>query len=581
MKLTEKVPQLQRGMDWSNIFSEDGEEEGRWEIKSGGTRTTFLQALEGSYTPAIAYAFTVNYILGVGVLGMPYAFLKAGVVLASATIILTSLITYATVIWVANAAYWGMQARVLQRGNPFRSPIQLQRHTDESGNAADSVMSRSSSSSSLVDRIETHFNYSSIGQLDDSPSRAALARSKSRSPRRRTTPRATQQEAPEVEPEVSQLVQEFLGGRAQSCFQVALALLTYSGLVAYTQVFVQSFVSQLWRGTGPLLPTVFFSLAVVPLSCLNLEEQVHGQVVMSVLRFVSLALLFVGLLVAIYMPSPDAAHKPAFAQSGPDMPLANLSGFGLMFSTGVFSQLFQHSVPGLMRPLSAEHKGRVPQIFAWALISTCTCYIATGVIACWHLGSEIQQSVNLNFVGFTWGLPQGSRFEGAAKTVSMLVVLFPAMDTISIFPLIANTLGSNLHTSFPLLLKAPAERLQKLWGVAASEEAPADQLAAEIRMSEVLWRVLASVPPIVASMFITDLSLTLQLAGICGVVVALVIPALLQIAVARRVADTSLVLPIHPYQVGSGELLPKCVIVFSVLAIAVCLWQLLPMLAKA
>ena len=339
---------------------------------------------------------------------------------------------------------------------------------------------------------------------------------------------------------------------------------------------MQSFVSQLWRGAGPLLPTAFFALAVVPLSCLNLEEQVKGQVIMSVLRFLSLTTLFFGMLVAIYVPS--SAHEPAFPQSGRDMPLVDASGFGLMLSTGVFSQLFQHSVPGLVRPLSTEHKAYVPQIFAWALISTCTCYVATGVTACWHLGSEIRQSVNLNFVGFTWGLPEGSRYVGAAKMVSMLVVLFPAMDTISIFPLIANTLGSNLHSSFPLLLKAPAAWLQEVLG--KDPESPADLVAAEIKMSEVLWRVLAAVPPIAASVYITDLSLTLQLAGICGVVVALVVPALLQMAVTRRVEDTPLVLPIHPYQFGAGDVLPKCVIVFSVLAIGVCMWQLLlPVLA--
>lgn len=478
-------------------------------------------------------------------------------------------------------------------------------------------------------------------------------------------------------------------------------LLTFSGLMAYTQVFIQSFASQIWGGSGTLLPTIFFTLAVVPLSCLNLEEQVRGQVVMSVLRFVSLSTLFFGLLVAIYMPSSAKQHEdPAFPESGQDVPLVHPAGFGLMFSTGVFSQLFQHSVPGLIRPLSAENKARVPAIFAGALASTCVCYIATGATACYHLGTEIQQSVNLNFVvraymrcvlvcmahssalphsqaperpphghcccsvlapasqvgrallkanyqssppphlhtpthsrersqphpraGVRMGacarvsLPRGGQervHAGGTSYVplycstspaaccvpqvrinrsSLPQVLFPALDTISIFPLIANTLGSNLHTSFPALLTGPAQFLIRrfsrftptgadLQGQGQGQPPSKAALAsAEVRAAEVLWRVLASVPPVVASIFITDLSLTLQLAGICGVVVALVIPALLQIAVTRRVADTPLVLPIHPYQFcGSGEVGPKAVIMFSVLAITVCVWQLLPMLATA
>jgi len=236
-------------MDWSNVFSEDGEEEGKWEIKMG-SRMAFLRSLEGNYTPGIAYAFTVNYILGVGVLGMPYAFLKAGVLLASATIILTSLITYATVMWVANAAHWGMQAKVLQRGNPFRSPSWTSSRPNAAAAEEESAvvesgmgigMSRSSSTTSLVDRLDTaHYGYASLsstgsatGAAEDflsSPSRRGKSKGKSnsnsRSPRRRASPRAvpapkrSQQEAPEAEPEVVELVQEFLGSRAKVVFQV-------------------------------------------------------------------------------------------------------------------------------------------------------------------------------------------------------------------------------------------------------------------------------------------------------------------------------------------------------------------------
>jgi amino acid permease len=199
-----------------------------------------------------------------------------------------------------------------------------------------------------------------------------------------------------------------------------------------------------------------------------------------------------------------------------------------MFTTAIFSQLFQHSVPGLIAPLSAEHKKYVPTIFKAALVTTSLIYISTGCICVMYFGSHLQQSVNLNFVGFTWGLDRTRAMEEdsyvwthklshiAVTCVSMLVVLFPALDTLSVFPLIANTLGNNLNSAFPgmsALVKSSGRVTERSY---------------IRRVTLVLWRLIAAVPPILLSIFVNDLIFSLQLAGLCGIVVALVTPALLQ-----------------------------------------------------
>ena len=44
--------------------------------------------------------------------------------------------------------------------------------------------------------------------------------------------------------------------------------------------------------------SIYLSMCLqVPLSCMNLKEQVTSQVIMSILRFVSLAVLLLGMLV--------------------------------------------------------------------------------------------------------------------------------------------------------------------------------------------------------------------------------------------------------------------------------------------
>ena len=171
-----------------------------------------------------------------------------------------------------------------------------------------------------------------------------------------------------------------LGPSAKLVYQFALSLLTYTGLVEYTQVFVQSFRGQISAQAPLWVPTVLFACCVVPLSCLNLEEQVWSQVAMSILRFVSLAVLLLGMLVAIAveptMEDDDSlGQRLRFDGSGEQMPWANFGGFGLMFSTAVFSQLFQHSVPGLVRPLQEHHRIKLPQVFGGALATTCFTYV--------------------------------------------------------------------------------------------------------------------------------------------------------------------------------------------------------------
>uniref|UniRef100_M4C2B9 Amino acid transporter transmembrane domain-containing protein n=1 Tax=Hyaloperonospora arabidopsidis (strain Emoy2) TaxID=559515 RepID=M4C2B9_HYAAE len=108
-------------MDWSSVYENSGEERGNWE-DYGETRSSRnahrllhrqpsslslvkqqQDASSAQYSPAVAYAFTVNYILGVGSLGIPYAFYRAGLVLGNFMIVLVTLVSYVTVMWVCFA----------------------------------------------------------------------------------------------------------------------------------------------------------------------------------------------------------------------------------------------------------------------------------------------------------------------------------------------------------------------------------------------------------------------------------------------------------------------------------------------
>jgi hypothetical protein len=46
----------------------------------------------GSYGTFVAYCFTVNYVLGVGILGIPWGFVRAGVALSPLVLLVVSLL---------------------------------------------------------------------------------------------------------------------------------------------------------------------------------------------------------------------------------------------------------------------------------------------------------------------------------------------------------------------------------------------------------------------------------------------------------------------------------------------------------
>ena len=98
--------------------------------------------------------------------------------------------------------------------------------------------------------------------------------------------------------------------------------------------------------------------------------QVGVQVAMAGMRFVALGVMVAGSLLADGGGSASPPHRLA---------LVDARGFGLAISTALFSQLFQHSVPGLIKPLRPAPTGRaVRGVFFAALGTTTALYLVLG-----------------------------------------------------------------------------------------------------------------------------------------------------------------------------------------------------------
>lgn len=242
-----------------------------------------------------------------------------------------------------------------------------------------------------------------------------------------------------------------------------------------------------------------------------------------------------------------------------------------------------------------------------ALLTTSVVYISIGCTCVIYFKDDIKESVNLNFIGIAAHLVDtGSVFYPVLSTLAMIVVLFPALDTLSVYPLVANTLGNNLTVGFPFLKGIVSAMYQyrdnttdnpthsetrsqiPLQGQPRSNSNSTDHQIADNRTPKmernervrnttaILWRLVAATPPVICSHYITDLSTTLQFAGLCGILLALVVPALLQKYSYQRIANIPVSLHFNPYSSHfSGNIYTDIVLGIAVFAFLISLLQMI------
>lgn len=354
----------------------------------------------GSWT---GYCFTVNYILGVGVLGMPYAFYRAGWALSTLTLGFVTVMATLTALWLVDVS---LRAQFVKR------QLQLMRGGVEAEGVNDMPVSP---------RVQHRF-------------------------------------------EVNELVEMFLGLRARRFYELLVIIYLVGALWSYSSVFASSLASHvgipgiseecnIYKDGSSACNNLYltymamFAVVAVPLTCLDLTEMKAMQIALAVFRFVSLITMMVTSIVAMYSyPNPEpAAHSAATKPYYSDVPAFNWSGLGLMFPISIYAQIFHHSVPGLSHPL--KDKRQTPRVFTGVLVTTALLYSALGASVAAYYGDAIPQTCTLAWANYTGHAGEGSKPAWAAF-IGYLVVLFPPIDIISAFPLNAITLGNNLLCAF-------------------------------------------------------------------------------------------------------------------------------------
>jgi amino acid permease len=198
-----------------------------------------------------------------------------------------------------------------------------------------------------------------------------------------------------------------------------------------------------------LLYAIIFAFIVVPLSCLELHEQITVQVTMTIGRFI---MLFFMLITSPYC----ASHSTALATIDDDnvnVDPTNTTTSSSFQWTSIFTTLpilvmanvFHHSIPGLSQPVQDKTKLGTT-IFRSTIVCTSIMYTILGIVLGITFGMSTEQSANINwhncYPHSTW--EESTLFIRFFKIICYYILLFPVLDVLSAFPLNAITLGNNM-----------------------------------------------------------------------------------------------------------------------------------------
>lgn len=251
--------------------------------------------------------------------------------------------------------------------------------------------------------------------------------------------------------EYTELCKIFLGSIGEKAYMTSVGIAVTLQLWGHAAVFALGMaqflsISNSFEEDYKLYVVIFGSL-VIPLSCLELEEQVEFQIVLSFCRFLVIYLMIQTVLCASWDSSghvyftlfPDANAQPS--------KMVDFSGFYEMSSVLVYTAMFHNGIPVLAEPVADRTK--LSSIFLYSILVVCgACWLLGSVVAL-YFGADIEQSANLNWDSYVGGTGYANENDVWvnvafwAVATARFIVLFPVANVISAFPLNAIVLGNN------------------------------------------------------------------------------------------------------------------------------------------
>ena len=476
---------------------------------------------DAPFSFAVTVAFTLNYIIGTGFLTLPWGFNQTGHILGVVVLGLMTLFAISAALFLLEAM--ARAEAYANQANNFGSFKGDYVQLDRKSLPPISIKNDSQQFLSLKETRNDSQRQSEIQPLTEVHAVHVVGNQKY---------------------EVTELCKIFLGKQSVRLYTFLIAVYMYGTLWAYSTVFSQSLAMRL-----PLFPQelssevvelsiasyriylLLFAAIVVPSSMLELSEQVLVQVTLSICRLLMVVLMISTICFATIQQSIDSSngHDEASQPFGPltrfqenlhsdnavHDPI-NMNKLYLLLPMAAYATIFHHSIPSISQPV--KNKLQLGRIFTVTLLICFIAYAAMAIVISSYFGNKTLICSNLNW-DFYWGvLTENREIPLYARCISSFVVLLPALDVASAFPLNAITLGNSLMSSYY------GSRIHVLGTREASR-------------AKIFFRSIAAAPPIIASSLMFDLGTITHFAGVSGFAIAFMFPSLLAIFSERLLSN--------------------------------------------
>lgn len=290
--------------------------------------------------------------------------------------------------------------------------------------------------------------------------------------------------------EMSELSRIFLGNKVRYFFAGTTAIDLYgitwsSAIVSASAMQANLPITNNEDEDYAIYMLIFASIAVT-LSCIPIVDQLFIQMAFLTGRLLMVLVMVATVAVAFGSPTSQFANQ---TEAVSDVPTFDVSNLYIMMQVAIFSTAYQFSVP-VMSEIADDRKKMAP-IFGvacvWIFVSTSV----MSILLADFFGDAIETSSNLNWSAYHGGTGTFDEQDGAligrarwAEFISNFVVCFPAFDLLTVFPLVAISLGEILMGAW---YGSDVHQVQEDW------------------KRRTLFRLIASVPQIVGALFVKDI----------------------------------------------------------------------------
>jgi amino acid permease len=333
--------------------------------------------------------------------------------------------------------------------------------------------------------------------------------------------------------EMSEMCRMFLGTTGRDAFAVLLSVYMYGVLWAYCTVFSKAFSVQFpWyteerpeEGATYYVYLFFFACFVVPFSTMELSEQIYVQVGMTIFRVVLLSLMLYTAFSAYVSCGNDfgvlSSKSCAAAPTGEDVDSSltsvHFENLYMFLPLAAYAYIFQYTVPALSAPV--EDKRSLGRMFAVALTVAFVAYSLLGGMVSAYFGKHTQNSSNLDWQHYQGTLNADGTISMGAAMIASFVVLFPAADVASTYPINAFALGNNLMSAY--------------YGAEIAQHE-------KCRFTTSVFRLIAALPPFLGAICVRDLGHITAYTGLLGFAIAFVFPPLLAYYSAKKMQELNM-----------------------------------------